>query len=120
MTDLGLLSYYLGIQVKQSGEGITLCQSGYAARILDKMGMSACNPTLTPMEPRLKLSKASQDKEVDSTLYRSVVGSLRYLLHTRPDLSFSVGYVSRFMENNQRAHECCKANTKVCETERYS
>ncbi|CAM0953939.1 unnamed protein product [Alopecurus aequalis] len=104
MTDLGLLSYYLGIEVKQGEEGITLCQSGYASRILEKMGMLNCNPTHTPMEPRLKLSKKSQAEEVDSTEYRSVVGSLRYLLHTRPDLSFSVGYVSRFMKKPTREH----------------
>jgi hypothetical protein len=55
MTDLGLLSYYLGIQVKQSGEGITLCQSGYAARILDKMGMSECNHKLLRKEPDMNM-----------------------------------------------------------------
>jgi hypothetical protein len=104
MTDLGLLSYYLGIEVKQGEEGITLCQSGYAKRILEKMGMSRCNPTHTPLEPRLKLSKLSQAEKVDPTEYRSVVGSLRYLLHTRPDLSFSVGYVSRFMEQPTKEH----------------
>lgn len=66
--------------------------------------MSNCNPTHTPMEHRLKLSKASQADEVDSTEYRSVVGSLRYLLHTRPDLSFAVGYVSRFMDRPTKEH----------------
>jgi hypothetical protein len=104
MTDLGLLSYYLGIEVKQEADGITLCQSGYASRILDKMGMSNCNPSNTPMEHRLKLSKESKSDAVDSTEYRSVVGSLRYLLHTRPDLNFSVGYVSRFMEKPTKEH----------------
>jgi hypothetical protein len=104
MTDLDLLSYYLSIEVKQSEEGITLCQSGYASRILEKMGMSNCNPANTPMEPKLKLSKESKSDSVDSTEYRSVVGSLRYLLHTRPDLNFSVGYVSRFMENLTKEH----------------
>lgn len=104
MTDLGLLSYYQGIEVRQSAEGITLCQSGYATRILEKMGMSDCNATHVPMEPRLKLSKASKVEEVDPTEYKSVVGSLRYLLHTRPDLSFSVGFVSRFMERPTKEH----------------
>lgn len=98
MSDLGLLSYYLGIEVKQTEDAITLCQSAYAARILEKMGMSICNPMHTPMEARLKMSKNSQAEAVDATQYRSVVGSLRYLIHTRPDLSYSVGFVSRFME----------------------
>ncbi|XP_040252712.1 secreted RxLR effector protein 161-like [Aegilops tauschii subsp. strangulata] len=50
------------------------------------------------MEPHLKLSKESTSSLVDRKLYRSVVGNLRYLVHTRPDISFAVGFVSRFME----------------------
>lgn len=104
MSDLGLLTYYLGIEVKQTEQGITLCQSTYAARILEKMGMADCNPTHIPLEARLKLSKSSQAEAVDATQYRSIVGSLRYLVHTRPDLSFAVGYVSRFMEEPTVEH----------------
>jgi hypothetical protein len=50
------------------------------------------------MEPRLKLSKRSKAPAVDATKYRSVVGSLRYLVNTRPDLAYSVGIVSCYME----------------------
>ena len=57
------------------------------------------------MEERLKLSRDSTTKEVDATLYRRLVGSLRYLTHTRPDLAFSVGYVSRFMQRPTTEHE---------------
>jgi hypothetical protein len=49
------------------------------------------------MKERLKLSGDSTTEEVDPTQYRHLVGSLRYLVHTRSDLAFSVGYVSRFM-----------------------
>jgi hypothetical protein len=56
------------------------------------------------MEPRLKLNKDSLEPPVDVTLYRSIVGSLRYLLHTRPDLAFAVGMVSRFMEKPTLEH----------------
>jgi hypothetical protein len=50
------------------------------------------------MEERLKLSRNSTTEEVDTTQHQRLVGSLRYLTHTRPDLAFSVGYVSRFMQ----------------------
>jgi hypothetical protein len=50
------------------------------------------------MEPRLKLSKRSKAPAVDATEYRSVVGSLRYLVNTRPDLAYSVGIMSRYMK----------------------
>jgi hypothetical protein len=66
--------------------------------------MQDCNPCQIPMEPRLKLSKDSSNPSVDATEYRGVGGSLRYLLHTRPDLAFVVGYVSRFMEEPYTEH----------------
>ncbi|KAM3254169.1 hypothetical protein ACQJBY_047973 [Aegilops geniculata] len=56
------------------------------------------------MEPRLKLSKESKNPPVDRKLYRSIVGSLRYLVHSRPDISYAVGFVSRFMEAPTTGH----------------
>jgi hypothetical protein len=98
MSDLGLLSNYLGIEVKQGIDGISLCQSAYAGKLLERCGLGSCNPSAFPMESRLKLSKLSTAETVNATGYRSVIGALRYLLHTRPDMAFSVGYLSRFME----------------------
>src|SRR4051812_15032046 len=66
--------------------------------------MDDCKPTHVPMEPRLKLSKKSQALTVDATEYRSVVERLRYLVNTRPDLAYSVGVVSRFMEEPTTEH----------------
>ena len=94
MSDLGLLSFYLSIEVHQDASGITLRQAHYAKRILELSGMEGCNPVHTPME-MLKLSRDSESEEIDPTHYRRLVGSLRYLIHTRPDLAFAVGYVSR-------------------------
>ena len=56
------------------------------------------------MEEQLKLTKASTAAKVDATLYRSIVGGLRYLVHIRPDIAFAVGYVSRFMEDPREDH----------------
>jgi hypothetical protein len=97
MSDMGLLSYQ-GIEVHQGDSGITLRQIAYVKRVVELAGHTDCNPALTPMEERLKLSRDSTTEEVDTTQYRRLVGSLRYLAHTRPDLAFSVGYVSRFMQ----------------------
>jgi hypothetical protein len=98
MSDLGLLTYYLGIQVKQADKGIFLSQGNYAQRILEKGGLENYNPCEVPMEPKLKLRKESNTPLVNATEYRSLVGSLRYMVNTRPDLAFAVGYVSRYME----------------------
>jgi hypothetical protein len=91
MSDLGLLSYYLGIEVKQGADGIFLCQSGYAGKVLERCGLASCDTSATPLENRLKLSKSSPEEKVNATEYRRVIGALRYLLHTQPDLAFSVG-----------------------------
>jgi hypothetical protein len=61
--------------------------------------MKGCNPCHVPMENRLKLSKNDKTPSVDKTKYRSVIGSLRYLVNTRPDIAYSVGIVSRYMED---------------------
>ncbi|KAF0920717.1 hypothetical protein E2562_036418 [Oryza meyeriana var. granulata] len=77
MSDLGLLSYYLGMEVCQTKEFVTVCQAAYAEKIGSRAGMEGCNATHVPMESRLKLTKEGSGKPVDATLYRSVVGSLR-------------------------------------------
>jgi hypothetical protein len=97
MSDIGLLSYYLRIEVKQGADGISLCQSAYADKLLEWRGLGSYNPSVFPMESHLKLSKQSTMKAVDATGYRRVIRALRYLLHTRSDLTFLVGYLSRFM-----------------------
>ena len=94
MSDLGALSYYLSIEVRQGKEELTLGQSAYASKLLERSGMARCKPCVTPMEERLKLTKASTAAKVDATLYRSIVGGLRYLVHMRPNIAFTVGYVA--------------------------
>jgi hypothetical protein len=53
MSDLSLLSFYLGIEVKQGNRSITIGQSAYARKLLEKAGLENCNPCSTPMEARL-------------------------------------------------------------------
>lgn len=57
MSDMGLLTYYLGIEVKQGDGFIQLKQTGYASKILNKAGMLDCNPTKVPMHPKEMLNK---------------------------------------------------------------
>jgi hypothetical protein len=97
LSDMGLLSFYLWIEVHQGDSGITLRQTAYAKRVVKLAGLTDCNPALTPMEERLNLSRDSTTEEVDATQYWRFVESLRYLTHTRSDLAFSAGHVSRFM-----------------------
>lgn len=66
--------------------------------------MEECNSSSTPMECRLKLRKEDEGELFDPKLYRSVIGSLRYLVNTRPDIAHAVGIVSRFMETPSTHH----------------
>src|SRR5436190_6275329 len=79
-------------------------QTAYTDKILEQTGMVGCNPCHSPMESRLKLSKRSTTAVTDAMAYRSLVGSLWYLVHTRLDLAYLVGYVSRFMETPTVEH----------------
>nr|GEU81479.1 zinc finger, CCHC-type [Tanacetum cinerariifolium] len=98
MSDLGLLAYYLGIEVTQTGGEITIKQTSYITKILKETYMMDSNDAKIPMDPDTMLVKADDENSVDTTYYRSLIGSLRYLLHTRPDLSYSLGLLSRFMQ----------------------
>nr|GEV10586.1 hypothetical protein [Tanacetum cinerariifolium] len=64
MLDLGELTYYLGIEVSQGKECVEIKQERYAIKILKEAGMEDCNPTLCPMEPGLKLSKAKMNQKL--------------------------------------------------------
>ncbi|GAU50483.1 hypothetical protein TSUD_409690 [Trifolium subterraneum] len=98
------LSYFLGLQLDETTQGILLHQKKYVKELLLKFNMLGCNPAATPIEvnPRLELDDTGEN--VNSTLYRQMVGSLRYLCNSRPDLSFAVGAVSRFVESPKQSH----------------
>eukprot|EP00253_Pinus_taeda_P035611 PITA_35611 len=104
MTNLGHLHYFLGLQVLQSKEVISLSQSKYACDILRHFHMEDCKPAPSPFQSGVKLSVSCPSPEVDATLYRQLVGKLLYLTHTHPDLSFVVGLVARFMQNPRENH----------------
>jgi hypothetical protein len=86
-----------------------LSQSYCTSEIIHLFHMSTCHPKATPAEPNTHLTLPSaQGEQAESTgidLYRQVVGSLLYLtLMTRPDISYAVGQVSRFVERHDSSH----------------
>ena len=108
MKDLGQAHYCLGIEIhynKSSGE-MTLDQSGFVKKILEKTDMIDSKPINTPMEFRLAVKEKSEDeKPFDKTKYRSLIGMLLYVaLGTRPDIAYSVGVLAKFSENPTETH----------------
>lgn len=104
MTDLGKMKFFLGVEVIQDSQGIFINQQKYAEELLKKYGMEDCNSVKNPIVPGHKLSKLGAGEAVDPTMFKELVGSLRYLTATRPDLIYSVNLVSRYMENPTEQH----------------
>jgi hypothetical protein len=66
--------------------------------------MEDCRPMTTPMIINWKKLHASKSQLVDSTLYRQLIGSLMYLVNTKPDICFDVNTLSQFMVEPRRVH----------------
>jgi hypothetical protein len=104
MTDLGLLHYYLGIEVDKKPKHIFISQKKYIGELLNKFEMKDCNHVSTPMEKNLKLTSNQGSAFEDPTKYKQLVGSLIYLTTTRRDITFVVGILSRFMHQPCEGH----------------
>ena len=63
---------------------------------MKKFGVDSISSVKTPMSPNVKLTIDLLGKNVDSSLYRSMIGSLLYLTASRPNISYSVGMCARY------------------------
>jgi hypothetical protein len=104
MIDLSLMSYFLGMKVKQSNDGIFICEKKYAKEILKKFHMKNWKNTNTPMNLKQKFSKNDGINKVDEGQYRSLIRCLMYLTITRSDIAFVVSLLSRFMHCASELH----------------
>ena len=104
MKDLGNLKYFLGIEVFRSKRGIFINQKKYVLDLLAEVGMLDCKPAETPIVTNHKLQTTPGKEPADKEKYQKLVGKLIYLSHTRPDISYAVGVVSRFMHLPQISH----------------
>ena len=93
MSDLGKLTYYLGIEVTQLEDAIILKQERYSVKILEEAGMSECNSTHIPMDPGLKLARLIHEDGTNAKEFRRNIGCLWYLIHTRRILLSVLGFL---------------------------
>ena len=106
MKDLGLLHYFLGLEVRQKTSEIFLSKVKYAHDILKKFGMTNYKPMATPMVINLKKlhDVVIGFDLVDPTQYRQLIESLLYLVHTRPDICYAVSALNQFMSSLKHIH----------------
>ncbi|XP_021715984.1 uncharacterized protein LOC110683885 [Chenopodium quinoa] len=104
ITDLGELSYFLGIEVSRLSTGIILSQRKFTRELLEICEMDVSRSTKTSLPISVKLSATEGDLYQDPEHYRSLVGKLNFLSHTRPDISFAVQTLSQFMQCPRLAH----------------
>jgi hypothetical protein len=113
MKDLGAARQILGMEIfrdRRNGK-LWLSQQKYVEKILLRFGMNNVKPVSVPLASHFKISSSlcpstTEEKEYISQIpYANAVGSLMYaMVSTRPDISYVVGAVSRYMENPGKDH----------------
>lgn len=104
MNDLGELRYFLGIEVIKTPEGIWLPLRQYALDMLSKYGMDVYKPISMPLDQNGKLSAHASDVLDNATMYKKIVGSLIYMTIMRPEMNYTVGLESQFMQVPHKPH----------------
>jgi hypothetical protein len=106
MKDLGLMHYFLGFEVWQRPGEIFPAQGKYTMDVLKRFSMMDCKSMSTPMITNLrKLHDSDIGLDlVDSTMYRQLIGSLMYMIHTRLDICYAMIAMSRFMTKPRQRH----------------
>jgi Reverse transcriptase (RNA-dependent DNA polymerase) len=101
--DLEQLRYFLRIEIARGAKVIVLSQRKYVLNLLTKTDMLGCRPTVSPIDVKTKIG-ANTGEQVDHERYQRLIGRLIYLCHTRPDISFAVNVVSRYMHDPRKGH----------------
>ncbi|CAM8900101.1 unnamed protein product [Rhodiola kirilowii] len=104
MKNLGELSHFLGLGVKRVTDGILLSQEGYANKLIERYKLKLSKKRSTPLDTREKLRRTEGARLPDFMTYRSLVGGLLYLTITRPDIAYSVGLISRYLQELRKPH----------------
>ena len=98
------LSYFLGIKIVPNSKGLIMSQRRYILELLEKTKMLEAKPVLTPLPTNAQLCLHHGTTLPDATEYRTVVGSLQYLLISRPDIAFIVNRLSQYMHRPTTDH----------------
>ena len=87
--DIGILKYFLVLEVAHSKKGISLCQRKYCLDLLSNSGLRGSKPSSTPMDSAIHLHQDAGLAIIDVSSYRRLVGQLLYLTTTCLDITFA-------------------------------
>ena len=104
LKDLGILNYFLGVEVCWQGSFLHLSQTKYMQNLLTHASLANCKPITTPMTNSHTLSVSYGSLLGDPSQYRSIVRALQYCTITRPDISFSVNKLCQFLQSPTNFH----------------
>jgi Reverse transcriptase (RNA-dependent DNA polymerase) len=102
--ELGKLKYFLGIEIAHSKKGLFLSQRKYVLDLLKETGKIGCRPLSTPINSNIKLNTEDGELVKDINHFQRIIGKLIYLTVTRPNLSFAVNQISKFMHSPRIPH----------------
>jgi hypothetical protein len=105
MSMMGELTFFLGIQVKQTKQDTFVHQTKYTKDMMKKFNMSELKPVSTPMSTGTVLDPDKNGEAVDQREYRSMIDSLLYLMATRSDIQFIVYLCARFQSSPRSLHQ---------------
>jgi hypothetical protein len=105
MSMMGELTFFLGIQLKQTKQGTFVHQAKYMKDLMKKFNMAELKPVSTLMKSAATLGLDEDGEAVDQREYKSMIGSLLYLTATRPDIQFVVGLCVRFLASPCSSHQ---------------
>nr|GEU49884.1 retrovirus-related Pol polyprotein from transposon TNT 1-94 [Tanacetum cinerariifolium] len=117
MSMMGKTSFFLGLQISQSPRGIFINQSKYALESLKKYGFESCDPVDTPMVEKSKLNEDKERKAVDPSHYHGMIGTLLYLIASRPDLQFAICMCARYQARPTEKHDSSVALTAFADAD---
>jgi hypothetical protein len=104
MSIMGELTFFLGIQVKQTKQCTFVHQAKYTKDLMKKFSMAELKPVSTLMSSAASLGPDEDGEAIDQREYKSMISSVRYLTVTRPDIQFTVGLCARFQASPRSSH----------------
>ena len=104
MKDLGHLSYFQGLEITHSTDGLYITQAKYASELLSQAGLTDSKTIDTPVELNAHLTPSEEKPLSNPSLYKRLVDSLVYLTVTRPDISYAVHQVSQYLFAPRSTH----------------